>query len=455
MSTNSKNSRTDEYFSGGLAELVSSPTPLTYSFLRDWFKGNGSLGKAMGILNMPYVKLDLPVLVLIEGELLMDLGIEEETLYANTIFTYRTQKDLHQTPQLRMSFTKLLNPVCLMNTLRILLIQSQWIANPQTSVMKAKELVKTIPDTIQAENIQQIDEVLKEKVWTNVIAVGLISEFYNQLIIKEAKEKITAVNKYVSSKITRDDWFFRSIADQKQVKQGEMTFSAYIEKYGLRADKDYELTSPRWHEIPEIIKKRIDNMPEVNKTEEIDIITNKSLVEIANTSIELQLLRSEAKRKTLLFINKLRQILLQEAQNVADIGLLTKEDVKRGNIQHEINQEKITVKPNQPIKNLSLGSGKGISVSQGNAGGIVKNITDNDMKIPKGTVGIFPNASPEFAIQYPKCTGMIFLKGGQTSHGAIVAREFNIPAIIDSKIEGIKDEVNIELNGATGEWHIL
>lgn len=85
----------------------------------------------------------------------------------------------------------------------------------------------------------------------------------------------------------------------------------------------------------------------------------------------------------------------------------------------------------------------------------VKNILDNDSNIPTGTIGIFPNASPEFAAQYPKCNGMIFLKGGQTSHGAIVAREFEIPAIIDNKISGIEDGTQISINATIGEWTII
>jgi len=455
MSSDIKNSKEQYYYSGGLAELITTATVLTYSFLKEWFVGSGSLGNAMELLHMPYAKVDLPILESVNNELLVNLANEEKTLYVSTVFTYQVQKDLHEIPQLKVSFSKVFNPLCLINTLRILLIQSLWIANPQETVTRANELVKAIPDIVQADNIEQIDKILKEKVWVNVIAIGLISEFYNQLAIKEAKEKTVELNKYISHKIAKGDWFFRSFADQELEKQGEMTFSTYIEKYGLRADKDYELTSPRWHEIPETIKKRINNISGSKKPEEVAIVINEKLAMIANTSIELQLLRSEAKRKTLLFIDRLRQILLQETANVSDIGLLTKDDIVTCKIQQGTTQVKTTTESNLPKKIFNLSSGKGVSVSQGTATGVVRNISDNDTEIPQGIIGIFPNASPEFAIQYPKCVGMIFLKGGQTSHGAIVAREFGIPAIIDSKIEGIKDGLQIELHSTTGEWRIV
>jgi len=48
-----------------------------------------------------------------------------------------------------------------------------------------------------------------------------------------------------------------------------------------------------------------------------------------------------------------------------------------------------------------------------------------------------------------------FLRGGQTSHGSIVAREFGIPAIIDSKAQGIKDGEILEVDGEAGEWKII
>lgn len=453
MSINTKNSITENYYSGGFAELVSSPSVLTYSFIADWFTGKGSLGKAMKLLKIPYQEVNLHVLDLKDNELVVNLKTEEQTLYQQTIFRYKNQSEIHTTPELVVDFTKIINPICLLNTIRIVLIQSKWIANPGKTVENIQKLVDSIPNERVGTTIQEIDELLRNKVWPNVIAVGLISEFYNQLIIKDAKENLSEVNKYISNRIAENDWFFRSISDQMEVKHNKMTFPEYIEKYGLRADKDYELASPRWHEIQEIIKTRIKNNSGNKVNQDIVLNAGKKLKTIIDASINLQLLRSESKRKALIHINHLREIILQVTNGMTDINQITKENLLSGKFAEKSKTQNVSKQKRVNISSAS--SGKGISASQGHANGLVKNILDNDIIIPKGTIGIFPNASPEFAIQYPKCDGMIFLKGGQTSHGSIVAREFGIPAIIDSKAQGIADNSKIELNAITGEWYIL
>lgn len=454
MSTNTKNSIGGNYYSGGFAELVSSPSLLTYSFLADWFTGRGSLGKAMKLLQMPYREVNLYLLELKDNELVVNLAKEEQTLYQKTIFRYKNQTDTHSTPELVVDFAKIINPLCLMNTMRIVLIQSKWISSPRATIATAQKLVDSIPSERVGTTIEDIDELLKNKVWPNVIAIGLMSEFYNQLIIKEVKENLAEINKYISNTIAKDDWFFSSIADQAKVKSNKMSFSEYIKKYGLRADKDYDLVFPRWHEIQEKIKKRIENTSNSRVDQNVDLHVDKKVQIRVDASIKLQLLRSESKRKTLVHINNLREAILQATKGVIDISQLTKEQLLNGNFPKESQTENAT-RHKKAINNLSIPSSKGISVSQGHATGLTKNILDNDIDIPEGTIGIFPNASPEFAIQYPKCEGMIFLKGGQTSHGAIVAREFGIPAVVDSKAQGIVNNSKIELNGITGEWHIL
>lgn len=418
------------YYTGGLAEIVTSPSKTTYSFLKKWFTGGGSIGRAMEILGMPYQKTDLPVLVLKGRDLVVDLENEEKTLYQKTIFKYKKQRDINATPKLAVDFIKLISPICLLNTLRIISLQSKWIANPKGVIETAEELVRGIPDDAVFSSEDEIDRFLQSKVWPIVVATGLLCEFFSQLLESEAKEEISEINNYIGSQMAEKDWFFRSTADQIKVKQGKLSFSSFIDKYGLRADKDYELTCPRWYEIKDEIKKRIGESKDLPVKKEITLSQNDKIKYLTEVSISLQLLRSEAKRKALTYIDKLRKSL---------------KEIKTEN--------RSLAKPGGG--KLTSRSGKGTGVSRGNAGGIVKNINDNFMNIPLHTIGVFPNAGTEFTTQYPKCAGLIFLRGGQTSHGAIVAREFGIPAIIDSKAEGIKDNVRVEINGLTGEWKIV
>lgn len=452
MRAKSKNSTGGNYYSGGFAELVNSPSVLTYSFFTEWFTGNTSLGKAMKLLNLPYRSVQLPVLELREKELLVNLKNEEETLYRDTVFKYQKQRNFHDIPKLIVTPNKFLNPICIINTIKIIFAQSRWISNPAGTVGSIRKLVEKIPDKPEGKTLKETDEELKNNVWPAVIATGMLCEFYNQFLIKESKEKITEINAYISQEISNHDWFFLSVAEQADVKMRKLDFEEYIKRYRLRADRDYEFTCPRWFEIQEVIKKRIENSSIVHINKRASLNIDKKLKPYIDASIQLQILRSEAKKITLIYINQLRNILLEESSGMEDIGHLTKEDFINGKIIPRIKSKDSLVKNQSIVKKTS---GKGIVVSQGQVTGIVKYINNNETDIPEGTVGIFPNASPEFAIQYPKCVGMIFLKGGLTSHGAIVAREFKIPAIIDKEAEGIKDGTKIELKADSGEWSIL
>ncbi len=442
------------YYSGGFAELVNNPTPLTYSFLKSWFTGKGSVGKAMKLLGLPFEENQTPILEFINGELLVNLKIEEQTLYKKTVFHYKLQKDIHQSPQLTIDLKKIINPTCILNTSKTIFVQSKWISQPQEIVDLAKKLTETIPAKTEDMDIENIDNLLGDKIWPVVIAVGLVSEFYSQLVIKESGENAAIINTFISARVGQKDWFFSSFADQQKVKRNEISFSKYLELYGLRADKDYELTAPRWHEIPDVIKNRIESFENIIP-QNISIDIDKKNSHLIDTSIQLQLVRSLAKQKTLLFIDLLRNKILQKTKSVSGISSITRKELIKKNISKSFKNKKTEVRTKKLTNTLNPNSGKGMLVSQGKVTGTALHVINNDLNIPKGTVGIFPNASPEFAPQYPKCEGLIFLKGGQTSHGAIVAREFGIPAIIDNNAASIKNGAKIELNSTSGEWQLL
>lgn len=421
------------YYAGGFAEMVSNPTALTYTYLKKWFSGRKSLGGAMEILGLPYQKIEDPILELVDEELLVNLKVEEETLYKNTIFKYEIQKDLNQTPKLTIDPLKLLNPLNWINTLSILIKQSIWISKPDRVLKLADDLVKNIPEVSKGDFDEQI---LEKKIWPNVLALGILSEFFHQLIKQQSEGDNIFVQRYISSKLASKDWFFLSIFKISQVKEGKLSFREYLEEYGIRADKDYELTCPRWIEIPQVIINRISKakkFPEVDVDDgEFEKLSNK-LKLFVETFIQLQILRSEAKRKTLLAIYQLRSKLGKTLDK----------------------QTKVDSKSSKGKIKFPLGfKGEGIGISEGEVSGFVKHINDNDEEIPGSSICIFQSSSPEFSSQFPKCLGIIFLKGGQTSHGAIVTREFGIPALVDNKAADIEEKTLVTINGEKGTWEI-
>lgn len=440
-----RNSDKNNYFSGGLAELVSSPTQITYSFLKIWFTSENSVGKAMKLLNLPYKKTSIPILKIYDGNLVIDLKNEEETLYSKTLFKYKYQENLSQTPKQIIDPLKLINPACTFNTLKILLNQSRWIANQEKIIKQYEDLINNIPEK-EISEVKNISKFLEDEIWPKVIAVGFLAEFYNQLLIKDFGKDYHEVNSYISSEVSKNDWFFNSISDQEKVRKNILSFEEFIKKYGLRSDIDYELTSPRWHEVKDEIKNRIIEFNHPEK--EINVNDKFAGKKIVKTNISVQRLRSEAKRKTLFYINLLRQALLKKSKNQKIDKLENYEyDIQDAKLVPARSKEKVDIK----ITKLQR-SGKGMPASYGKADGKTLIVENNFIKIPPNTIGIFSNASPQFAFQYPKCKGMIFLTGGLTSHGVIVAREFGIPALIDPSAKGIKNGTSVIISGETGKW---
>ncbi len=406
----------------------------------------------MSLLGLPYEKTDAPLVTLVNGELLVDLLAEEKTLYSSTLFAYTPQQNIHSLPSLRIKYSKILSPRCLVNTIKIVLYQSELIASPQKAVERAKEFIQLMPERLSEQSLQEVDVHLSDTIWPSVIAVGALCEFYSRLIEQELTKsgQLHEVLGYIGSQVALNDWFFTSLSHQSKVREGKMTFDEYLEHYGIRARKDYEIACPRWYEerdeLHKHMFKNIAPPPEISSPGTLNVA--KKVDDYVQAVIRLQILRSEARRRALLGIDALRKHIVRRVGK--EMEYYSRDDLLQGSVIPTQAPGEKTQAESQPV--TSHDHGKGMAVSAGEVTGPVFVIRSPFDEIPSGSVGIFPNSSTDFTMLYPKCAGIIFLSGGQTSHGAIVAREFKIPALVASDAVGLADGTMLQIDGKSGTW---
>ncbi len=102
---------------------------------------------------------------------------------------------------------------------------------------------------------------------------------------------------------------------------------------------------------------------------------------------------------------------------------------------------------------------KGLCACGGKITGTVKvlNTVLEAGKLNHGDILVTRQTDPGWVVVFPLISGLIVERGGMLSHGAIVSREFGIPAIVGvaSATELLKDGDCIFLNADTGEIRIL
>ena len=117
----------------------------------------------------------------------------------------------------------------------------------------------------------------------------------------------------------------------------------------------------------------------------------------------------------------------------------------------------INGRPKNPKTKSDQGVLKGTAASPGIASGTVVVINDpfsrNIDTLPANSIVVVPIVTPAFAYMLIGCAAIVTEIGGMASHGAIVAREMGIPAVVG--IKGIRDQVQsgmtVTVDGTRGE----
>lgn len=281
-----------------LAEIVSNPSPITLKYLDIWFSGSRSFGAALTKLGWPITLNNEPLLVWSrEHGLRVDVAVEEKIMYARTIFHYITKNNGH----ILTIDLKKLSLINILNTMRAIWSQSRLLVNYQRTYNQAKSYVEQIPIE-PPQDLQDVENGLKNLIWPNIIAVDYIGEYILSILTNNLspKKKLEKLNN-IQAKTRPIDWYTQAMLSWSDYKNGKLSEQDLLSLYGYVAGDDYELTRPRYYEFLKKPKPQNQNLD----------IKNMNIKSLEDLAMGMHYLRSEVKRRSLIWIAALRECLIE------------------------------------------------------------------------------------------------------------------------------------------------
>lgn len=296
----------------------------------------------------------------------------------------------------------------------------------------------------------------------------------------------------------------------KEAQEFIKSFQNFLDRFGHRSEK-YEISFPRWNDQPEIILERLKDcitlksrnslfVKQETKEKEVKIITDlkrtlrkKSFdkllpFKLILFSIVLKyarryggFLREEEGYYITMILPEIKRFFLtiadklvkgRKIRNPEDIfflelfeieGIINTEILRCENLeklikerkrQHELNTEFFKVDQQKDYMQGNVGL-RGMPVSSGIYTGqarVIDSYSAYSQKLNEGEILVTKTLNPSWAIVFPNVKAIITEVGGILSHGAILAREYGIPAIVGVKnaMRIIKNGQNITVNGNNG-----
>jgi pyruvate,water dikinase len=316
----------------------------------------------------------------------------------------------------------------------------------------------------------------------------------------------------------KDENFLDELLKFKGGQETRDAINAFLSKYGMRCSGEIDITKTRWSEKPTIlvpfILSNIKNFESnegsrkfeqgrqeaLNKEQEL-LERLKQLPDGVQKAAEIKrmigLVRNLSGYReypkygivSRYFIYK--QALLKEAQRLVqadvvhekeDIYYLTFEELHEVVLTNKLDYkiiskrkddfksyEKLTpprvitsegeiIKGKYKRENLPAEAMVGLAVSSGAIEGrahVILNIEDADIK--EGDILVTPFTDPSWTPLFVSIKGLVTEVGGLMTHGAVIAREYGLPAVVgvENATKLIKDGQRIRVNGTEGYVEIL
>jgi len=325
-----------------------------------------------------------------------------------------------------------------------------------------------------------------------------------------------AVIKYLQQ--VKDDTFLDELVKLEGGQEAQDAIHAYLSKYGMRCSGEIDITKPRWSEKPKtlvpMILSNIKNFKPHASQRKFEQGRQEALQKEQELLERLKQLpggerkAKEAKRMISLMRNFIgyreypkygivsryfvyKQAILKEAEHLVqanviheteDIYYLTFEELREVVYTHKLDYhiiskrkdeyqfyEKLTpprvITSNGEIiigeykrENLPAEALVGLAVSSGVIEGrarVILSMADADLE--DGDILVTSFTDPSWTPLFVSIKGLVTEVGGLMTHGAVIAREYGIPAVVgvENATKLIQDGQRIRVHGTEGFIEIL
>eukprot|EP01133_Synstelium_polycarpum_P011718 gene11718-13678_t len=326
----------------------------------------------------------------------------------------------------------------------------------------------------------------------------------------------TAIIDYLQ-KVKEDD-FLDGLLQFQGGQQSRDAIDAYLNKYGMRCAGEIDMTKNRWSEKPIVLvpmilaniknfnpgaakqKFKLGQQEALKKEQELlkrlSQLTDGEQ-KVSETKQMISLLRNFAGYREYPkygIINRLfiyKQALLKEAEKLVLSGLIeTKEDVYQLSFEefrevvrtHQLDRELLSKRKEQyklyeklspprvitsdgeiiggayKRENLPAGAMIGLAVSAGLVEGRARVVLNMEgAALEPGDILVTSFTDPGWTTLFVSIKGLVTEVGGLMTHGAVIAREYGLPAVVgvENATRLIKDGQRIRLNGTDGYIELL
>lgn len=367
----------------------------------------------------------------------------------------------------------------------------------------------------------KMNEWLGEKNVADTIAQSVPNNITSEmgldlLHVADVIRPYTAVVSYLQQSATND--FIEGLTNVKGGLEAKRAINNFLDKYGMRCAGEIDITRPRWAEQPamliplilnnvrnfeagegakrfaEGLKKALDKEQELlrrlqqlpggeQKAEE----TKRMIELVRNYSGYREYPKYSIVSRYYIY----KQALLKEAELLVEEGVFRgaedmyylsfdelEEVVRTHRLDHSIIEqrreayklyEKLTpprvltsdgeiVTGKYNIEDMPEGAIPGLAVSSGIAEGRARVILNmEEANLEEGDILVTTFTDPSWTPLFISIKGLVTEVGGLMTHGAVIAREYGLPAVVgvDNATRLIKDGQPIRVNGTDGYVELL